>query len=301
MLSEVGLFVTLVRAGSLAKAGKALNMPASTLSRRIQAFERRLGTTLFFRSTKALRCTCDGESLYAACKDSVDQLNIALSSVQREKFELKGKVRVQLPSSFVECEESHPLLNMHKTNPGIRIEYLVNDQEPDLFGEGIDLLIHAGELKSIDCVTRKLFDTQLKLFATPDYIELKGRPANADSLLDHEVLHDSSLKECVLQDQDGTPVYVPRQERLLTRSGGMLMRATRNGMGVGLLPVKLARPYVNSGALVQVLPELSMAGRSVYISYLSSRSLSVCARAVLDQMLAITLPLHRDISSSCNN
>lgn len=121
MLSDIDLFVTLVRAGSLAKAGKILDMPASTVSRRLQAFEKRIGTTLFFRSTKSLRCTCDGECLYAICKDSVDQLRQALSSVQNERIGLIGKVRIQVPSSFFEWTKSSAVKTLLDTSPGIRI------------------------------------------------------------------------------------------------------------------------------------------------------------------------------------
>lgn len=299
MLSEVDLFVTLVRTGSLAKAGKLLGMPASTLSRRLQAFEKRLGTTLFFRSTKALRCTCDGESLYALCKDSIDQLNIALTSIKQERVELIGKVRIQLPSSFVDCSESHSILDLLGIYPGIRVELLINDQEPDFIVEGIDLLIHVGELKNTACVTKKLFDTELGLFATAKYLALKGQPDTVDALVAHEVLHDDSRREYVLHNQNGPPLPVRHQERLLTRSSLMLMQATLNGMGIGLLPLKLARRHLDSGALVRVLPQLSTAGRSVYISYLSSRSLSACARAVLDKTLALAyVPLPREAAQT---
>lgn len=274
-------------------------MPASTLSRRLQAFEKRLGTTLFFRSTKALRCTCDGESLYALCKDSIDQLNIALTSIKQERVELIGKVRIQLPSSFVDCSESHSILDLLDIYPGIRVELLINDQEPDFIVEGIDLLIHVGELKNTACVTKKLFDTELGLFATAKYLEIKGQPDTVDALVAHEVLHDDSRKEHVLHNQNGPPLPVRHQERLLTRSSMMLMQATLNGMGIGLLPLKLARRHLDSGALVRVLPQLSTAGRSVYISYLSSRSLSACARAVLDKTLALAyVPLQREAAQT---
>lgn len=298
MLSEVDIFVTLVRTGSLAKAGKLLGMPPSTLSRRLQAFEKRLGTTLFFRSTKALRCTCEGESLYALCKDSVDQLNIALASMKKERVELIGKVRIQLPSSFVDCSESHSILDLLDTYPGIRLELLINDQEPDLILEGIDLLIHVGELKNTACVTKKLFDTELGLFAAPSYLDRTVRPDTADRLVEHEVLHDSSQKDCLMHNQNGPPVQVRHHERLLTRSSMMLLQATLGGMGVGLLPMRLAQRHLESGALIRVLPELSMAGRPVYVSYLSSRSLSACARAVLDKTLALALPLQREATQS---
>lgn len=288
MLSDIDLFITLVRAGSLAKAGKILDMPASTVSRRLQAFEKRIGTTLFFRSTKSLRCTCDGECLYAICKDSVDQLRQALSSVQNERIGLIGKVRIQVPSSIFEWTKSSALKTLLDTSPGIRIEIMVSDQEPDLILEGIDLLIHIGELKNTGCVTKKLFDTELALFASPLYLESHSIVNKPEQLKEHEVLHHSCQAECRLYDHDGTPVHVRVHERLVTKSSMVLLHATLSGLGIGLLPSQLAQRHVESGSLIKVLPNLTTQGRPVYITYLNSRSLSACARAVLETTLSNT-------------
>lgn len=288
MLSDIDLFVTLVRAGSLAKAGKILDMPVSTVSRRLQAFEKRIGTTLFFRSTKSLRCTCDGECLYAICKDSVDQLKHALASVQNERIGLIGKVRLQVPSTFFEWCDKAVVSTLLDISPGLRVEILVSDQEPDFILDGIDLLIHVGELKNTACVTKKLFDTKLGLYAAPSYLNRHALIGSVDDLAEHGVLHHGGQLHSQLFDLDGSPVYLRVNERLLTNSSMVLVQATLNGLGLGLLPIGLTRHHVSAGNLIRVLPELITSGRSVYISYLSSRSLSACARAVLETTVSQT-------------
>lgn len=62
--SDLVLFATIVQAGSITLGAKKLGMERSTVSRRMTAFERRLGTTLLDRSTKYVSMTDAGHRCY---------------------------------------------------------------------------------------------------------------------------------------------------------------------------------------------------------------------------------------------
>ncbi len=68
MLDDLTLFIAIVRAGSLNKAAAQVNMPAATLTRRLQKLENRLGCRLLHRSPRGIRLTQEGEAYFARCQ-----------------------------------------------------------------------------------------------------------------------------------------------------------------------------------------------------------------------------------------
>ena len=68
------LFVKVVERGSYISAAQELNMPTSTLSRRIQQLEEQLGYQLLYRSARKLSLTEAGALFYRRCQPLYDEL-----------------------------------------------------------------------------------------------------------------------------------------------------------------------------------------------------------------------------------
>ncbi len=66
-LNELFLYAKVVEHGGFAAAGRALNMPKSTLSRRVSQLEARLGARLIQRSTRQFQVTDIGQAYYRHC------------------------------------------------------------------------------------------------------------------------------------------------------------------------------------------------------------------------------------------
>src|SRR6267154_2489446 len=71
-LSEVRMFVQVVRARSFVEAGRRLGVPPNTLSRRVRQLESRLDTRLMQRSTRKLSLTAAGSAFFERCAPAVD-------------------------------------------------------------------------------------------------------------------------------------------------------------------------------------------------------------------------------------
>lgn len=76
-LDAMKMLVTVVDAGSLSAAGRGLNVPLTTLSRKISALEARLGTHLLLRSTRRLALTDAGIAYVAAARRILDEVEEA--------------------------------------------------------------------------------------------------------------------------------------------------------------------------------------------------------------------------------
>ena len=285
MLNDISLFVQIVRSGSLSKASKKLSVPANTLSRRLINLERQLGTSLILRSTQALRCTADGERLFKQCSSCIDDLNSAISSIQSAIVGVVGKVKVQVPSAFFDCSIDNFFCTLLALHPGLEVEVLVSDKEPDLIQDGIDLLFYFGELRNSSYIARKLCRSSLGIYASVEYLYRNGTPECPDDLSAHTCIHYTSEDFVAIGRRDGGARHsVAVNKRFLSKSIPALVNAAEQGLG--LVFISTICTLTKSDSLVRVLPDYVSEGDSLFAAYSNRHALSNCARDVMDYAVA---------------
>ncbi len=86
--------------GSIRRAADILNLSQSTLSRRIQLLERRLGVTLFERSRTGTKPTLVGERFMRSAAVGAEQLRQAVSEMALAQRGESGQLKIGLVASF---------------------------------------------------------------------------------------------------------------------------------------------------------------------------------------------------------
>lgn len=285
MLDDVAIFVQIVRSGSLSLASKKLDVPANTLGRRLASLEQSMGTPLLFRSTRALRCTAAGERLYQHSCTSIDALQVTVESIKNRGDEPRGKARIHVSTSFFEYGETNFLPAFFDKYPGIELELIVSDVEPNLTNDGIDLLLRVGHSKKSTNVVHKLRDVTLGLYASAHYLAAHGTPQTLDELANHEHLQflgKTNNNLLTLMRQDKTFTLAVRG-RFSSDSMLGLINAAHQGLGIALLN-NVTTPFERK-ELVHILPEYYLPTEGFYAVYPHQKSLSAAAQAVLNHMI----------------
>jgi DNA-binding transcriptional LysR family regulator len=267
MFDDIAVFVQIVRSGSISKASIRLGVPANTLSRRLANLEQHLGTALLFRSTRALHWTPAGEQLYSQSSKHVDMLRATIESLRHMEGQPYGKARIQVSTSFFEHSENNFLQVFFKKFPGIELDLIISDAEPNLTEEGIDLLLRVGKPKKNSYVVRKLCDVSLGLYASKEYLAEHGVPQSIADLLGHEhvrFLGQTFNNALVLKRLDEF-YNVPIRGRFSSDSMLGLINAATQGLGVALLNNRIVQ--VKKRALVHVLPEYFLPTEGFYAVY----------------------------------
>lgn len=88
----MALFVEVARAKSFRKAAEVLDMPNSTLSRRISGLEKAIGLRLLHRTTRKIELT--------PSKRIVDEARLAHEQLGEMLEQPTGVLRVSLPADF---------------------------------------------------------------------------------------------------------------------------------------------------------------------------------------------------------
>ena len=90
-LEAMSVFAAIVDGGSLSAAGRRLNVPLATVSRKLADLEAHLKTRLITRSTRKLVLTDAGRDYLGACRQILEQVDeaelaaLAEQQAQRER------------------------------------------------------------------------------------------------------------------------------------------------------------------------------------------------------------------------
>jgi DNA-binding transcriptional LysR family regulator len=115
-LNDFFYFVQVVQCGGFTAAGRALGMPKSTLSYRIQQLEAKLGVRLLNRTSRHFGTTQAGEEFYREALTVVSAAETAESLVRQRVKEPSGVVRFTAAIGTAQFGQGHPH-GLHRGTP----------------------------------------------------------------------------------------------------------------------------------------------------------------------------------------
>src|ERR1700712_329360 len=98
--NDLLLFARIVETGSFTQAALRVNLPKSTVSRRIALLEASVGERLLQRTTRRLMLTEFGASLLEHARKVAEEVEAAGALAQHRQAEPSGKLRISVPGDF---------------------------------------------------------------------------------------------------------------------------------------------------------------------------------------------------------
>lgn len=284
---EMRVFVAVIDAGSFVRAADALDMSKTAVSRLVNDLEARLGVRLMHRTTRKLSLTPEGEIFLERCRQLMDGVAEAEAELSTHAGEAIGQLRVNVPVTFGLLHLAPLWPAFMALHPRVTLEVTLSDRLVDLVEEGFDVAVRIARLQVSSLISRQLSTTRLILCASPDYLRRNGSPEHPAELANHAVIAYSLLAmgdqwEFSAPQEKAGPILVRVLPRMRTNSGDTCVAAALQHMGLVLQPSFLVHPHVQSGALVEVLPEYRSIELGIYAVYPSRRHLTPKVRALVD-------------------
>lgn len=162
-------FVTLVQSGSVRASADRLGVNASTVTRRLDGLESRLGVKLFVRSHAGLELTGDGSELYARLAPVASDLGDLEASLAGRGEEIAGTIRLTLPDvlAIVLIPE---LSDFAAEHPAVRLEFIPNYRELDLDRGEADMAIRVTDQPPDTLIARQLGESRLGVYGSRAYL-----------------------------------------------------------------------------------------------------------------------------------
>lgn len=290
MIEAMEIYVAVVEQGSYTRAAESLRLHRPALSKAIQNLEQELNVQLLHRTTRKIHVTPEGEEFYGRCKQLLADLSdtVAWFSPDRPP---RGKLRVDVPVTLAKAFIIPSLPRFRALYPEIELILGSSDHQVDLIAEGIDCAVRLGELESSSLIARRIGTVSMVTCAAPSYLEQYGTPITFEGLADHFAVnflidHRRQIMPWKFKT-GGETLSVTLKSGIVVDDSEAFLCCGLAGLGIlqGLRPS--LQPHIESGELIEILPDLQTIPKPVSLLLTDRKYRSPKVRAFMDWLVAI--------------
>lgn len=289
-LEMLRIFCTVAESRNFKDAAILLGISPQAVTRAVKELEQQRGEILFYRSTRQMKITADGESLAQYARQAVKAVDTLLTVKQQPKSdEMRGTVRLTVSSVFGRKFIIPALTQFSKHYPDIVVDCILTDTHSDVIDERIDIGIRFGFLPDNRYVARELAKIQFFSVGTSELISQTGIPKRVDEL-------DSFPLTALIDHKTGrywpwnfkdTRSFTPLNPRFITDDLEAEFQAVLDGVGFGHMPGFLALPYLKTGHLIQILEDNASSSWGLYLYRPQRGPTSLRIRTLFDYLADI--------------
>ncbi|NIE64652.1 LysR family transcriptional regulator [Burkholderia sp. Ax-1719] len=288
-LQTMQIYVNIVERGSFTQAAEALQLHRPAVTKAVQQLETELGIRLLNRSTRRVSTTAEGEAFYQRCVHLLANVNETFASFAQfaqNRPQPKGRLRIELPVALAKTMVVPALPDFQQRYPQVEIVLGVNDQPADLISEGIDCVLRVGELKDSGLIARQIGVVQMATCASPAYLARHGVPRTLDELQTHKAVNFFTGRNRRVIDwtfrSGGKTVTLKLTSGLLTDNAEAVLASGLAGLGIVQALRPALQPWIDTGHLVEVLPNLAPVPKPVSVVYPNRDHLPGKVRVFID-------------------
>jgi DNA-binding transcriptional LysR family regulator len=294
-LSAIECFVRSAEAGSFSEAARRLGLTSAAVGKNVARLESNLGVRLFQRSTRSLKLTEAGERFLGEVGGSLATIQNAVANLADADGQPAGTLKVSMGNAFG-LEHMVPLLGDFLTQyPAIVPDWHFDNRAVDLIAEGFDAAIGGGFELPPGLVARELAPAQVVLVASPAYLADKPVIKHPDQLKDHAGIFIRSpqtgrIRPWALINSKETKskaqMPIDMQLRMSMSDPAASLEAAEQGLGIAVTAMPNARPYLERGTLVRVLPDWYADAGVLSLYFSAQKLLPAKTRAFIDFIVA---------------
>ena len=284
---SIECFVRSAEGGSFAEAARHLSLTPAAVGKSVAKLEARLGVRLFQRSTRRLTLTEAGKLFLEEVSGSLTTIQNAVANLASAEGRPVGTLKVSMGPVFGNRYVVPLLGAFMRRFPDISPDWHFDNRQVDLIGQGFDAAIGGGFELPPGVVARKLTPAHRVLVASPDYLALRPPVHTPEDLGRCTGILIRSPQTGRIRSWQLTSIE--REQRPLMLKPRMTMSdseaaccASAQGLGIALVSMPMAVPFLDSGAVVRVLPDWYVDDGNISIYYAEHKLLPGKTRAFVD-------------------
>ncbi|WP_297800850.1 LysR family transcriptional regulator [Arenimonas sp. GDDSR-1] len=281
-LNDIALFVAVVKAKSFRKAADVLDMPTSTLSRRVSHLEKSIGIRLLHRTTRQIELTELGRTYFERCQGIIAQAQSAHEELSHAAESPTGLLRLSMVEEFAADYIIPYLPEFRRMHPGIRFEFDINPRRANLISDSVDIAFRMGQITDSGLIARRLAVFKVGLYASPGYLKKAPKLKSPADLAAHSCLQLAALDFPLVKGSQRT-VHKIKSPAYASNSMSLLKSIALRDAGIAMISVPMAQEAVQRGELVRVLPDWCPPEVPVY-ALTETRLLPAKTRTFLDYL-----------------
>jgi DNA-binding transcriptional LysR family regulator len=295
-LEPLLIFITVADMGSFTHAADSLGIQKGRASTAVRKLEEEVGVRLLHRTTRSVQLTEDGRAFHAGARDLLADVDALHSMFAGDRVAVRGRLRVDLPTEMARTTIVPALPDFMATHPELELEVSSTDRQVDLVQEGFDCVLRLGPIGDETLIARPLGKLRVVNAASPAYLARYGVPRSVEDLKrqKHRTIHfETTLgaKSYGWEYPDGegyTTLKLPGA--LHVNSAQTYEAAALVGLGLIQAPLIGIGRYLQSGSLVEILPDFGRRSLAVSLVVAHRRNLSRRVRVFMKWIENVLAP-----------
>jgi len=260
-INEITAFLTVARERSFTRAAAELGVTPSALSHTVKGLEERLGLRLLSRTTRNVSTTDAGERLMRRVGPLFEQVSAELDSISSLREKPAGSVRVTCVDAAIELVLRPKLADFLQIYPDINVELSMDYAFVDIVAERFDAGVRIGEAIEKDMIATRIGpDWRFCVVGSPAYFERRSAPSSPYELGNHNCIN---MRMTTAGGNLRWEFREPNGQEFALRVTGqatysntiLVLEGAIDGLGLGYVPHGLAKPHIEDGRLIEVLPD----------------------------------------------
>lgn len=285
---DISLFHRIVETGSLVDAADLLNLPKSTVSRRLQILEDDLNVKLFHRQSRSMTLTASGSHFYDKTLSILGELEQTVTELTDTEAEIGGHLRILIFPVPEVLDIANGIFDFMDHNPELTVELIVSTEPQDMIRNNIDLAFMVEDsFNENEMVAREVLNEELHFVASPDYLAKAGTPVLPEELEKHNsILFRYPNGRIFNEVPFGNDMKIAVTGNLCLNSIQLCLEASLAGRGIAFLPIEVTREFVERGELTMLYEDVEPYLGKCYLVYPSRRFISLASQRFIDHMMA---------------
>lgn len=285
-LNRLAYFAAVVDSGSFTRAAESLGITKAVVSQQVAKLEQEAQATLLVRTTRSVRPTEAGQSLYAHCTVILREAAAGFDELAQGAAAPQGTLRLTAPFDYGTSVVVPVVSEFTRRYPECSVVLSLSDDKLDL--QGIDLAIRVGWLADSSQQARRIGVFQQCLVGAPRLVRNAVRVRDLDDLSELPFVANSALAEPLVWRF----LNQAREQRTMRMRSILAINATPAvhaavlaGAGISVLPDYLVHADLAAGRLLRVLPEWSLRSGGIHAVFPAARFRPAKVRKLLDLLV----------------
>jgi LysR family transcriptional activator of dmlA len=289
--SDLGFFCSLAGSTSLSAAARELGISTPAVSKHLAQMETRVGVSLINRTTRRMSLTPEGDMYLEHARRILGEIESMGELLGVSKATPKGLLRVNATLGFGRSHVAPLISKFVRAFEEVEVQLQLSVNPPPLTDDSFDVCVRFGEPPDSRVVALRIAANRRLLCAAPAYIARYGVPNVPNDLVKHNCLGIRQGEEAYGlwrlssgRGKTATAEAIKTRGNLTTNDGEIAVAWALEGHGILMRAEWDIDRYLQSGRLVQVLPQYFTPDADIYAVYPQRHQLSARVRAFVDFM-----------------